>query len=315
MIQNLTTLGVAFGMVCCLSKESHATTYSSEKSNWIDLSQMAIKNPFVIPAEKVQELIQQLNISVEELLQELVPIAQTYARPPISKYYVGAAGLGKSGKIYLGVNLEFPKMPLNQSVHAEQFLVALARSHQETEIVALALSAAPCGHCRQFFQELGASSTDLTLYIKNCSPMTLKTLLPQAFGPQDLAIEGELLAPLKENFMFTMDYSIRTLARIAAFSAYAPYSKAKSGVAIQTVDGRIYSGSYLESAAYNPSLSPLQAALISLVADGREYNEIRAAMLVEQERGAISHEIFTRALLETIAPQADFKVINFSDKL
>ena len=63
-------------------------------------------------------------------------------------------GLGASGRLYVGVNLEFPCLPLHNSVHAEQFLVVNALQHGERELVKLAVSAAPCGHCRQFLSEL-----------------------------------------------------------------------------------------------------------------------------------------------------------------
>ena len=63
-------------------------------------------------------------------------------------------GLGASGRLYVGVNLEFPCLPLHNSVHAEQFLVVNAIQHGERELVKLAVSAAPCGHCRQFLSEL-----------------------------------------------------------------------------------------------------------------------------------------------------------------
>jgi hypothetical protein len=39
-------------------------------------------------------------------------------------------------------------------VHAEQFLVANMMQHGEQRLETLAISAAPCGHCRQFFSEL-----------------------------------------------------------------------------------------------------------------------------------------------------------------
>jgi cytidine deaminase len=65
-----------------------------------------------------------------------------------------AVGLAGSGAVYVGVNLEFPGMPLNASVHAEQCLVANLLLHGEASLRALAVSAAPCGHCRQFYSEL-----------------------------------------------------------------------------------------------------------------------------------------------------------------
>ena len=39
-------------------------------------------------------------------------------------------------------------------VHAEQFVVANALHHRETELLFLAVNAVPCGHCRQFLSEL-----------------------------------------------------------------------------------------------------------------------------------------------------------------
>ena len=65
-----------------------------------------------------------------------------------------AVGLGVSGRLYVGVNLEFARLPVNNSVHAEQFLVVNAVHHEERAITKMAVSAAPCGHCRQFYSEL-----------------------------------------------------------------------------------------------------------------------------------------------------------------
>lgn len=63
-------------------------------------------------------------------------------------------GLAGSGDVYIGVNLEFPGCPLSQSVHGEQFLMANLLLHRERSLHTLAISAAPCGHCRQFYSEL-----------------------------------------------------------------------------------------------------------------------------------------------------------------
>ena len=59
-----------------------------------------------------------------------------------------------SGRLYAGVNLEFPGLPLQHSVHAEQFLIANAAWHGERGLRRIAVNAAPCGHCRQFIAEL-----------------------------------------------------------------------------------------------------------------------------------------------------------------
>jgi cytidine deaminase len=72
-------------------------------------------------------------------------------RPP------SAVGLAGSGAVYIGVNLEFPGMPLSQSVHGEQCLMANLLLHGEGALHTLAISAAPCGHCRQFYSELACA--------------------------------------------------------------------------------------------------------------------------------------------------------------
>jgi len=68
-----------------------------------------------------------------------------------------AAGIGGSGTLYVGCNLEFANLPLYNSVHAEQFFLVNALHNGETSIEKLAISAAPCGHCRQFFSELACA--------------------------------------------------------------------------------------------------------------------------------------------------------------
>ncbi|KAF1002190.1 hypothetical protein AG4045_013098 [Apium graveolens] len=101
-------------------------------------------------------------LSVPQLLPTLVKSAQKLARPPISNYHVAAVGLSSDGRIFIGVNLEFPGVPLHHSVHAEQFLVTNHAFHNSPRLVYIAVSSAPrdgkfsapCGHCRQFLQEL-----------------------------------------------------------------------------------------------------------------------------------------------------------------
>lgn len=278
----------------------------------LQLEKVIIENfgkghPLYLSSEEVATLKSKTNLTTEELLQGLVPLAATYARPDISGYHVGSAALGKSGAIYFGCNIELPGQPLNQAIHSEQFAIANAKNHNERELVAIAISAAPCGHCRQFMNEM-RDAQNFQILVANTAQQTLSQLLPQSFGPSDLGLSGGLLdAPAKDK-AFTMDYSLKTLGHIAAWNSYAPYTKCKSGVALQTPEGRIYSGSYLENVAFNPSLSPLQVALVALISDNRTYDEIVDVLLTEQEKGAISQEATTRAILKTIAPSARFHV-------
>jgi cytidine deaminase len=94
------------------------------------------------------------------------------------------------------------------------------------------------------------------------------------------------------------------MALHAASRASAPYTGALSGVALETVDGRRYAGSAAESAAYNPTLAPMQAALIAAYHGGSRLDSIRTAVLVEIEGAAISQLDLARAVLASVAPEA-----------
>ena len=82
-------------------------------------------------------------------------------------------------------------------------------------------------------------------------------------------------------------------------------------MAIITGDEQVYSGGYIESAAYNPSMPPLQTAIIDAVIDGMPcYTEVRQVVLVELRGGPVQHENTTRVMLEQIAPEAELIVLH-----
>lgn len=53
-----------------------------------------------------------------------------------------------------------------------------------------------------------------------------------------------------------------------ALQAYSPYTHCPAGMALVTAAGEVHWGPYLESAAFNPSLGPLQSALTAAVRAG-----------------------------------------------
>ena len=89
-----------------------------------------------------------------------------------------------------------------------------------------------------------------------------------------------------------------------AAQSYAPYSHCPSGLAIATAGGAVYSGPYLESAAFNPSLGPLQAAVIDAVTDGiAYYTEVSYAILTSmtsQINGC--HRVIELGLISSDSP-------------
>ncbi|WOL20411.1 hypothetical protein Cni_G29216 [Canna indica] len=291
---------------------------------------------FVIEAEEVKAMAKEAGVSaVRDLLPLLVPDAKRLARPPISHYHVAAVGLGARGRIYVGVNLEFPGLPLNHSVHAEQFLVANAAAHGESSILCFAVSSFPCGHCRQFLQEIRGAEEIEILVTADADPAfrPLASLLPHHFGPYDLLHKGapRLLEPhhnelgaveaAKDNGTAgeRLERRLREAAEGAARASHAPYSGCPSGLAVADGRGRVYAGSYVESAAYNPSLGPVQAAMIACLAVGGgegesesgEYWDVAEAVLVEKEAAAVSQEATARIFLEAVAPSAHLKVYRF----
>nr|GEW08232.1 cytidine deaminase 1-like [Tanacetum cinerariifolium] len=93
-------------------------------------------------------------------------------------------------------------------------------------------------------------------------------------------------------------------ALAAARGSHAPYSGCPSGVALMDCDGNVYKGMYMESAAYNPSMMPVQAALVAyMVGGGGGYDRIVAAVLVEKEGAMVSQEETARLLLKHISPK------------
>lgn len=303
----------------------------------------------------------QRGLSLPDLLPTLVPIAQSLARVPISNYAVGAVGLGITGRIYLGANLEFPGLPLHHSVHAEQFLITNAAniSHLSTDqITHIAVSSVPCGHCRQFLQELRFASdiqilvTDNSTikmnpsFVSSPSYASLSSLLPQPFGPRDLLHHTTpLLLEAQNNTIILerqqqkyenqpdatlacngrngrecddmLEKEVMSAAERAATKAHAPYSGCPAGFAMGDEEGRIFVGSYAESAAYNPSLGPVQGAMVSFVAGGGglEYGRIVTAALVERKDGFVSQESTARILLEKVAPNCLLRVYHCTVKI
>jgi cytidine deaminase len=72
-------------------------------------------------------------------------------------------------------------------------------------------------------------------------------------------------------------------------------------VALKTRDGGIFTGSLAENAAFNPSMSPLEAAVVSLIiSGGKSYGDIVDAVLVEAAGSKSSQVAATRAVLGAI---------------
>jgi cytidine deaminase len=255
-----------------------------------------------IAAPVVAQFLRSSGMSIEQLMLALVPLAQKYAIPSISNFFVGAVALGASGSIYFGANYEFVGQALSFTVHGEQAATAHAIARGETGMQKLAVSAAPCGYCRQFLYELTTAST-LQILLPNTPATLLTSLIPDAFGPGDLGITAALMSPQSHGMTLSpiIHDPVVKAALAAANASYAPYTFSYAGVALKTRDGGIFTGSVAENAAFNPSMSPLEAAIVNLViSGGKSYADIIEAVLVEATSSKASQSAATHAVLSAI---------------
>ncbi|MDB5456521.1 MAG: cytidine deaminase [Caulobacter sp.] len=110
---------------------------------------------------------------------------------PYSRFKVGSAVRGASGRIHTGCNVESASFGL--TCCAERVAVFKAVSEGEREIVAVAVvtdvspPAAPCGACRQVLYEFGA---DMAVIRANLSgeriDAVMRDLLPDGFDGKSL---------------------------------------------------------------------------------------------------------------------------------
>ena len=195
-----------------------------------------------------------------ERAENLLKLATCFSVAPISGFYVGAIAVGRSGKLYLGANIEFQGVPLSASLHAEQSAILNAWMHEEHELAALHVSETPCGHCRQFMREL-SNPTALKIHCKG-QTFLIEDLLPGAFGKNRKKGHGLLDSAVTNlESVQTKPHTRSQLAINAAKLSYAPYSQSPEGFVAQCQDGHFFSGRTAESIAFNPSVSGVVVAL------------------------------------------------------
>ena len=91
----------------------------------------------------------------KELYRKAKETAQN-AYAPFSNFYVGAALLSKSGKVYTGVNVENSSYGATICAERSAFLQGVTAGERSFEKIAVATKeggAWPCGICRQFMWE------------------------------------------------------------------------------------------------------------------------------------------------------------------
>jgi cytidine deaminase len=121
-------------------------------------------------------------------LQRSAIEVMSHAYAPYSRFPVGAAALTDDGRIVVGCNVE--NVSYGLGLCAECSVVCALHSSGGGRLVALSCVDAagallmPCGRCRQVLLEHGGPDM---LIDHPAGPRPLSVLLPDAFGPDDMA--------------------------------------------------------------------------------------------------------------------------------
>ncbi|GKV79105.1 cytidine deaminase [Pectobacterium carotovorum subsp. carotovorum] len=250
----------------------------------------------ILTADDVNAVCEASQLDADALAFALLPLAAACAQAPISNFQVGAIAQGLSGNFYFGANMEFSAVQLQQTVHAEQSAVSHAWMRNERGLRAVTVNYTPCGHCRQFMNEL-RNAASLRIQLPGRQPAVLSHYLPDSFGPVDLHIDTLLMDDINHGATLQNVNALARRALDAANRSHAPYSKAISGIALETSSGNIYTGRYAENAAFNPSLPPLQVALNLMNLAGEAPCTIKHAAVVERRHAVVSHWAISQIML------------------
>ena len=88
-------------------------------------------------------------------LYERARAAAGRAYAPYSAYEVGAAVLARDGRVFDGVNVENAAYPLGVCAERAAIARAVTDGCRPGDLEAIAITASPCGGCRQWLYEFG----------------------------------------------------------------------------------------------------------------------------------------------------------------
>jgi len=121
-----------------------------------------------------------MNDADRELYEQAAAVAgQAYA--PYSRFHVGAAVLARDGRLFLGVNVENAAYPLGVCAEKSALTRAVTDGCRPGDFEAIAITASPCGGCRQWLHELGLERVTYARAGGELVTTTPGDLLPDTF--------------------------------------------------------------------------------------------------------------------------------------
>jgi cytidine deaminase len=116
--------------------------------------------------------------------------ARRAAYAPYSNFLVGAALIGRDGRLYTGANIENASFGLSMCAERVALYTAVSAGQRAFEAIAIAgpdgVTTMPCGACRQVLAEFNMGLRIIYVDHGQLKMTTLAQLLPEAFTPQVL---------------------------------------------------------------------------------------------------------------------------------
>ena len=115
-----------------------------------------------------------------ELLKRAEAAAER-AYAPYSNFRVGAVVLARDGRVFEGVNVENAAYPLGVCAEKTALGKAVSEGLRPGEIEVVAVTASPCGGCRQWLHEFGVDRVVYRRASGDTAVATPDELLPDTF--------------------------------------------------------------------------------------------------------------------------------------
>jgi cytidine deaminase len=116
----------------------------------------------------------------DELYEQAVAVAER-AYAPYSNFHVGAVVRARDGRLFEGVNVENASYPLGICAERTVIACAVVAGYRPGELEEIAVTASPCGGCRQWIWEFRFDRVTFKNADGEVVTRTPAELLPETF--------------------------------------------------------------------------------------------------------------------------------------
>ena len=116
----------------------------------------------------------------KDLYKRAMAVAER-AYAPYSNYLVGAAVLARDGRVFEGVNVENASYPLGICAERAALARAVSEGCRPGDLEAIAVTASPCGGCRQWLYEFRLERVTFRNRVGEVVTYTPAELLPETW--------------------------------------------------------------------------------------------------------------------------------------